>query len=114
MKERRFYVPENFQETLKKMEAILKREGSSLSKWIRQQIGEYVRVHEPGNPQQTMRRYAEVGKPYVAMGKCVYCPRPAVTTGVYRDGREYRLCGVHRSRYARSKDWKITCKEVGK
>ena len=107
MKERRFYVPPEFEHSLKKMEEILHREGSSLSKWIRQQIDEYVRAHEPGNPQQLIPRYVEHGKPYIAPGKCVYCPRPGVTTGVYEGGKTYRLCEAHAQQFRRDGRWKI-------
>ena len=114
MKERRFYVPESFQRILEKMEEILKREGTSLSKWIRQTIAEYVRTHEPGNPQQRMDRYKDLdAKPYIAPKGCGFCHEAA--TGVLRfkpTDSLVPLCEEHYRVLVRSPNYERTDLEV--
>lgn len=71
-KERRFYIPKNFEITFHKLEEILTREGKSVSEWIREQAEPYVRLHEPGNPQQTLPTIMKLGKAYRA-DSCAVC-----------------------------------------
>lgn len=66
------YIPKSFQQTQKKLMEILKREGKSLSEWHRQNAFEYVRLHEPGNPQQVLPHYQNNSGPYHAL-KCDRC-----------------------------------------
>ena len=101
------YLTPDTEQSLKTLKRILDREGSNFSRWISGQIREYVRLHEPGNPQQTVTQYVQHGKPYVAPGKCAYCPRDSVTTGEYEDGKRYRLCLLHAKHFKRSKKWTI-------
>ena len=107
MKVRNIYVKKEDECTLLSLEGILRREGNSFSEWVRRQVKEYVRLHEPGNPQQTVTRYIECGKPYVAPGKCAYCPRDGVVTGEFRDGKKYRLCRTHAAQFKRDGRWRI-------
>jgi len=68
-KERRYYVPKDFEITFDKLEKILSREGSNISKWIRENAVKYVELHEPGNPQQTLTYILKNGEPYRAKEK---------------------------------------------
>lgn len=69
-KERRFYIPNDFEITFQKLLGILKRENKSVSKWIRENAENYVRLHEPGNPQQTLTRILKHGSAYKAPLQC--------------------------------------------
>lgn len=60
-------------ETYSKMRNILFREGKSFSSWIWERAREYVRLHEPGNPQQTMDYIIENGRSYHAPPTCKVC-----------------------------------------
>jgi len=55
------YVPDHFHHILYRLEEILDREGTSVSKWFREQAETYVNVHWPGNPQTPITKY--VGEP---------------------------------------------------
>ena len=54
-----FYCPDSFQPTWEAFKKICQREGESMSDKIRDFIENYVRIHEPGNPQWTMERFSE-------------------------------------------------------
>jgi len=117
IRQRRFYVPNGFRPTLEKFEKILKREGSNLSKWFRQQATDYVRRHEPGNPQQLLTRYDEENQqPYVAPRPCAmkFCPNPAAGTAFnIPSGKEWALCRRHLESIRNSSNWTLTKKKVG-
>jgi len=105
MKERRFYVPEDFEITMEKMTKILVREGKSLSEWVREQIRNYVRLHEPGNPQQLLERFQDGKGPYIARECCFNgCYRKAGWVGMYNGLRKY-VCGRHQKRARKSENW---------
>ena len=95
----RFYVPEASEDTIYDLKAILKREGSSLSKWIRDNAEHYVRLHEPGNPQQRLDTILKLGKAYHADGPiCGFkdCLRNAIAVGVFLpDKKTLHLCTIH-------------------
>jgi len=116
MKERRFYVPESFERILSQMEEILKREGSNLSKWIRQTIAEYVRQHEPGNPQQRLERYKDKdAKAYVAPKTCGFCHRDATELLRFKPNCALvPLCLEHYRLLVRSPNYERTDLTVGK
>lgn len=115
MKERRFYVPESFERILEKMEEILRRDGSNLSKWIRHSITEYVRLHGPGNPQQRLERYEDPdAKAYVAPRGCGFCHADA--TGVLRFVPKNMLvpvCPTHHRLLCRSPNYEKTELKIG-
>jgi len=69
-KERRFYIPQDFEIIFQKLEKILKRENKSLSKWIRENAENYVRLHDAGNPQQILTHILKNGKPHRAPSQC--------------------------------------------
>jgi len=62
-KQRRFYVPEDYQQLIDKLIRILRREGKSLSRWILENAIEYVKRHEPGNPQMLMNKFLKKAQP---------------------------------------------------
>ena len=104
MKRTTQYYTEEFHKALKTVSSL---EELSMSELTMRELWPYLNLHLPGNPQQTLPRILATGKPYVASGQCVYCVRPSVTTGVWKDGKSYRLCDVHAKMYRRDKRWKI-------
>jgi len=56
---RGFYCPDGLVPTLETFQKICQREGTSMSEKILGFISNYVRIHEPGNPQWTMERFSE-------------------------------------------------------
>jgi len=58
------YIPPEKKEIILKSKLLFIREGSSLSKFILEKIEEYYRLHEAGNPQQTLTYIFKNGKPY--------------------------------------------------
>lgn len=63
-----FYVPEEFEIILKELKEILKREGKSLSEWIRENAERYVAVHAHGNPQLRIDKFMTVSEKV-----CFFC-----------------------------------------
>ena len=57
------YIPASFYQTVVKARKIADREGRSLSDLIRDLLRDYVRVHEPGNPQLPLTRFTGEQKP---------------------------------------------------
>ena len=51
------YIPAGFYMTLQKARRIARREGRSLSDLVRDLLRDYVRRHEPGNPQLPIDRF---------------------------------------------------------
>ena len=64
-----FYVPEDFEITLKELKQILKREGKSFSEWIREYAERYVAVHSGCNPQLRIDKFT--GK--IDSKTCFFC-----------------------------------------
>ena len=90
---RDIYIPTYYVPTLKKLKAILRREGKTLSEWIRDHATEYVRLHEPGNPQQLLPRLLDGKDPYHAL----VCqkhkqPVPYLMEFVAASGKTLRYC----------------------
>jgi len=73
------YIPADFHVILQKARKIARREGRSLSDLVRDLLRDYVRVHEPGNPQLPLSRWTEGEKSQPKeRGACSYChERPA-------------------------------------
>lgn len=99
------YVPPNKKEVVKKGKDILEREGTSLSKFIVEKIEEYVRLHEPGNPQQRLDTIAKLGKPYRADAQqCSICGETAIGKAKATNGWQGLLCQRH---YEQSRDARL-------
>jgi len=64
------YIPKEKKDLIKKARLMFLSEGSSLSKFIVEKIEEYYRLHEKGNPQQTLTHLFKNGKPYRAPSQC--------------------------------------------
>ena len=95
---RNFYVNEDFIPFYEKYIEIMKRENSSVSEGIRDLIKSYVRLHEPGNPQQRLDVILIDKKAYRAPVFCGFrgCNGEADGYGVYvPSGQRLPLCGVH-------------------
>jgi len=53
------YVPQEYAIIVKKAREIARREGRSLSNLVMDLLRDYVRIHEPGNPQLPLTRFVE-------------------------------------------------------
>ncbi len=94
------------------LKEILRREKRSFSSWVLENAESYVRLHEPGNPQQRLDTIIKLGKAYHAPSKiCGYkdCLRNAVAVGFYIPKKEeYGLCQKHlKEARANPKVWKV-------
>jgi hypothetical protein len=93
------YVPVAKQRLVSNIKDILKREGSSVSRFMIEKFEEYYRLHEPGNPQQRLDTIMKLGKAYHAPKPICgfkHCLRDIVGVGVYLpNGKEYGLCTIH-------------------
>jgi len=58
--EKTFYVPHDFQQDFETLLNILKREGKSLSEWMREKAREYNNQHREGNWQLRIDKYSVV------------------------------------------------------
>jgi hypothetical protein len=54
-----FYAPQAFRPIWEKFKKIAKREGLSSSQLLRRIIEDYVRLHDPGNPQRPITAFVE-------------------------------------------------------
>ena len=91
---RDFYWGYGYQETWETFKEICRREGSTASEKIRELIFEYVRVHEPGNPQTRLDVILKDGGPEGPV--CNECGSPAergyrTKSGVILRCRRHRL-----------------------
>ena len=87
------YVPQEYSEIVKKAKKIARREGRSISKLVMDLLRDYVRVHEPGNPQLPLTRFTEDMKDSKI---CSFegCDAPAGYV-VHLEGRSIRVCMKH-------------------
>ena len=60
------YVSEINEAIIEKAKEMLDRENSSLSKLFIKTVQQYVRLHEPGNPQQRLDTIIKIGKAFKA------------------------------------------------
>lgn len=89
------YVPDKSEEIITKAKKILNREGSSLSKKFLEDLEKYVRLHEPGNPQQTLDYITKTGKAYRAPLVCERCGKEDVsqlTEAIFISGAKLKEC----------------------
>jgi hypothetical protein len=93
------YVPVAKQRLIQDVKQVLKREGSSISRFMIDKFEEYYRLHEPGNPQQRLDTIIKLGKAYHAPSPiCGFkdCLRDVVAVAIYlRTQTEYGLCQKH-------------------
>jgi len=68
------YIPPEIEHTWKKFKEICQREGTGPSEKIREYIVEYVRIHEPGNPQVQIASFLP-GGPSLAVTALPECPK---------------------------------------
>jgi hypothetical protein len=84
------YVPEEMKGLVKKAKEVFKRENKSLSEYLLNCLSGYVKLHEPGNPQQRLDTIIKIGKAYRA-GCCVDCGRPAEMQ-VFKEKEDFLYC----------------------
>ena len=92
----------------KEFKTICAREGHKMSNKIERWINEYVKEHNPGNPQQVLERFNK-SKPYIAPKKChiQQCPNPAVKVMEFR-GQLFACCSEHAKAHDRnSYEWRL-------
>ena len=88
-----FYWGHGYQETWEKFKEICRREGSTVSEKLREFVFDYVRVHEPGNPQLRLDVIMQDGGPKDPA--CSECGDPAERRYRTRKGPVLR-CRRHR------------------
>jgi hypothetical protein len=104
------YLPKRQKPIVKEMRKLLKAEGSSLSRYLSDQIDAWWQLHEPGNPQQRMDTIIELGKAYQAPKICGFknCFRDAVGFATYvPKHKEYALCKKHLKEVGQFENWKV-------
>ena len=89
------YIPERHREAVQRAKELMKKEGESLSRKVVQYLIDYVRMHEPGNPQLRLDRVLEEGGPRGPV--CAVCGMPARYQVNSPGGRLFR-CRHHRPR----------------
>jgi hypothetical protein len=94
------YINKHRRGIYESLQEILKRDGKSFSSWVLDYAQDYVRLHEPGNPQQRLDTILKLGKAYHAPSPiCGFkdCLRDVVAVAVFQKTKEtYGLCAVHR------------------
>jgi len=91
------YVPQEYRIIFEKAKEIARREGRSLSDLIRELLRDYVRIHEPGNPQLPLTRFVE-GAENPNACSVEGCDSPAVYQVFLDYGRvieKLRVCEKH-------------------
>jgi len=92
-------LKEDNRENYERLVDILDRENKSFSDFVFEHVASYVRLHEPGNPQQRLDTIIRLGKSYHAPTKiCGFkdCKRVAVAVGLFKPNqKEYALCSRH-------------------
>jgi len=103
------YVPPEKKRIYEKLKHILRREGRTVSRWFLEQAEIYVRLHEPGNPQQVLNHFFENDKPYRAPKICGFrsCGKPCVAIAVHDSGFEMPVCAYHIKILSQEPEWKI-------
>jgi hypothetical protein len=106
------YIPKSKKPLIQEARRIMKREGSSLSKFLLEKIEQYYDLHEPGNPQQRIDTILKLGKAYYAPKPlCGFknCLRDSIAIGFYVPHQEkYGLCEKHLAQVKNdSQNWKI-------
>jgi len=100
---RTLYIPELFLPVWTKFIEICDREGSSGSEKIREYVRDYVREHEPGNPQRLLDPVLKRGS-YEDRPICSFCEEMAafkifITDSVEEPTRARYACKTHRDFY---------------
>jgi len=82
------YLPESEKIVFEKFRQICEREGTSVSSKLRDFIRDYVRVHEPGNPQLLLEKFT--GAATEPLPRYLTCrhSRKALTRGEFYCDRE--------------------------
>lgn len=112
------YVPVDKQLLVDNVRGPLKREKSSISRFLIEKLEEYWTLHEPGNPQQRIDVILRLGKAYHAPSPiCGFknCYRDAVAVGHFKpNGRDYGLCVKHKGEAQENPQaWMILSEEPG-
>ena len=92
---RNIYIDEDFAPVWDKFKKIMEREGSSVSKHLREHIANYVRLHEPGNPQQRLDTIVKIGSCYRVNGCSVPTCGEAGEYVVFKNGVRVLYCERH-------------------
>ena len=99
------YIPEEFKSQWKKFVEICKRDNSSAGEKIRDYVATFVRLHDPGNPQQLIVTFLKGEKAYVAP-KCFVCGAGATCFVVnLQNQKRYPACQQHEKAALESGKW---------
>ena len=98
MPHKAFYFPKASEHLFRKFKEIADREGRSMSEILEELVRDYVRIHEPGNPQTRLDVILGITKDPVP--RCSECGDPAER--VYRlRGLSVFRCKEHRMKASR-------------
>ena len=89
------YIPLEYEVLVDKLEEIVRREGKSISRLFLDWAERYVRLHSPGNPQQTLDTIIKEEKPYRAPAQCEVCGALATYKALLLDKQYHLLCEKH-------------------
>jgi len=89
------YIPLEYEVLIDKLEEIVRREGKSISRLFLDWAERYVRLHSPGNPQQTLDRILKEEKPYRAPAQCEACGAIASYKAILLDRQYHLFCEKH-------------------
>ncbi len=90
-KQFRMYLKDDEVLIWEKLSKIAETEARPVAEIVRTQIHEYVRLHEPGNPQQRLDTIAQIGHAYRANSCCI-CSKPAEVQAFTRKGLNLLYC----------------------
>jgi len=101
------YVPASHAELVKKAKTIAHKRGESLSRLILEFLENYVRMHDPTNPQKPLEKFLEQESEEPKV-KCAFCKKKAVDQALYLPtGRLYRLCPQHLEKVRNHPKWEV-------
>jgi hypothetical protein len=89
-----FYLGTPYKGVWQDFRRICSTEGTSASNKLTDYIVDYVRLHEPGNPQQRIDIISQLEKPYRSHG-CLDCGNKKVMVETRVNGITVRLCDEH-------------------
>ena len=89
------YIYPEFWHVHDKLKEIASREGKSISRLFWSWAERYVKLHAPGNPQQTLDHILKAEKPYRAPVQCEVCGAIATYKVLLLDKQYHLLCEKH-------------------
>lgn len=106
----KLYIPEYASHTFLKLREILRREGTSISKWFRKEAEAYVNLHWPGNPQRPLTVFTEPQEPAICETRS--CDRNAAFE-VHFSNKTKKLCALCLAEVKRKQQSPYSYRKIG-